>query len=316
MRPFSLFIHVLSTVRQLVCLLILPLGLSVLLTAQTLESVAEYPQAKNDQMIEVGDLLELTLKEDPLYTFSGKVSEDGSVDLPLLGERSVAGQTTQSTQLELSAELEKEHYWKATLAIRIVARAPAAIYVYGAVKEPGMVELPSSGQISIPRILSSVKGLTAWADIDSAYLVRTSAAGEEEKIPLNVRELLLSPASQGGLTFMKRDELFIPGLNGSVEGISLTSEPMEVIVVGQVGTPGVIKFAPGEAATLMRAVFKAGGLTRFAKGGAIKLIRYSDRQRTVEEVDLEVVIEEGFLEKDRLLLPGDMVIVPQKFINL
>jgi hypothetical protein len=36
----------------------------------------------------------------------------------------------------------------------------------------------------------------------------------------------------------------------------------------------------------------------------------------VELVDLEVVIEEGFLDKDRLLLPGDMVIVPQKFINL
>jgi len=212
--------------------------------------------------------------------------------------------------------LEEEHYWKATVELRILSHAPASVYVFGAVKEPGLIELPPSGELSVTQLLAAVKGLTSWADIDQAYIIRRLEDDREERVPANIREQLLGPAKSTGLQLRSGDELFVPGQSGAGEGILLSSEPLEVIVVGQVNAPGVIKFAPGEVATLMRAVFKAGGLTRFAKATELKLIRYAGNERTVEIVDLEVVIEKGFLDQDRQLLPGDMVIVPQKFINL
>ena len=267
-----------------------------------------------EPLIELGDTLQISLKEDASFHFQGPVGEGGQIDVPYLGERVVAGRSIESVQQELEQALEVDLYWDATVSVRILGHAPASIYVYGAVKEPGLVEMPNLEQLSISQVLATVKGLTTWADLENAYIIRKSPQGAEEKIPVNIRERLLEPAGEPVL--QSYDQLFIPGLNGSGEGSLLSSDPMEVIVVGQVGAPGVIKFAPGEGATLMRAVFKAGGLTRFAKGDAIRLVRYSGKQRSVELVDLEIVIEEGFLDKDRELLPGDMVIVPQKFINL
>ncbi|WPJ97733.1 SLBB domain-containing protein [Coraliomargarita algicola] len=310
--------------KGLLCIACIIVGCMFLHVSLSAQKVLDKPDSQvalsetptSTRVIEYGDLLQITIKEDAQFQFEGKVSEDGLINLPYLGERLVAGQSLQSLQRELANSLEEDLYWKATVVIRVLEQAPAAIYVFGAVKEPGLVDLPPTGQISMSQVLARVKGLTSWADLDNAYIMRRSASGDEEKIVVNIRELLLQPDAAREFTLKRRDELFIPGLNGAGEETLLTSDPTEVIVVGQVGAPGVIKFAPGESATLMRAVFKAGGLTRFAKGDAIKLIRYSGQERTVELVDLEVVIEEGFLDRDRVLLPGDMVIVPQKFINL
>ena len=75
-------------------------------------------------------------------------------------------------------------------------------------------------------------------------------------------------------------------------------------------------FAPGEERTLMRALFKAGGVTKFAKDKAVKLIRYlKDGERDVQMIDAQAIIEEGHLDQDIDLQAGDMLIVPQKMIN-
>ncbi len=88
-----------------------------------------------------------------------------------------------------------------------------------------------------------------------------------------------------------------------------------MIIVGQINAPGIQLFAPGEDATLMRAIFKAGGMTQFAQGNEVKLIRYRDNERTTQVVNINRVIEKGYLEEDVDLYSGDMIIIPQKFIN-
>jgi len=111
------------------------------------------------------------------------------------------------------------------------------------------------------------------------------------------------------------DVLFVPGLSGDTKGI-MTTDQCEIIVVGEVRASGIITFAPGEQRTLMRAIFKAGGFSKFANDKAVRLIRYGkDNKRTEQKVNAAVVMDDGFLEKDIELRPGDMVIVPQKMIN-
>jgi protein involved in polysaccharide export with SLBB domain len=87
-------------------------------------------------------------------------------------------------------------------------------------------------------------------------------------------------------------------------------------MAGEVGSPGIIRFGPGELRTLMRAIFKAGGFTQFAKKDAIRIIRYErDQSRSELVVDAEEIMDKGYLHKDIELQPGDMLIVPQKRVN-
>ena len=68
--------------------------------------------------------------------------------------------------------------------------------------------------------------------------------------------------------------------------------------------------------TLLRAVFKAGSFTRFAKKDKVRLIRYGQAgTREVTVVDVERIVDEGFLDEDVELQAGDMIIVDEKRIN-
>jgi len=90
----------------------------------------------------------------------------------------------------------------------------------------------------------------------------------------------------------------------------------EVIVLGQVETQGLLSFGGGEPMTLLRLILKAGGFSSFAKKNAVRLIRYdADGNRTERVIDAAEIFDEGRLEADVPLEPGDLVIVPQKAIN-
>jgi polysaccharide export outer membrane protein len=139
-----------------------------------------------------------------------------------------------------------------------------------------------------------------------------------QRINVNLKEIFATsyPESGKDVPLMDGDIVVVPGLNGELYQF-MSAADREVIVVGEVGSPGIVNFSAGELRTLMRAIFKAGSFTQFAKKTAVKVIRYDpDRTRREMQVDVEAIMEEGELHKDIELQPGDMVIVPEKKINL
>lgn len=279
-------------------------------------------QINQNTVIEIGDELQILLKEDAEFQFRGQVDSSGNITLAYLGEISAANFTLDEFKTHLQKLLLNQYYEKVTLSVSIIKLADTHVYVYGAVQEPGAIEVPGSGRISILQALAAVKGLTAWANPQGSYILKADQSGGQAKEPIDI-EAVLSQLSRKGLVLSQQgivylhagDELYIPGLNQDSNSELLMNAPREVIVVGQVNSPGIKLFAPGEEATLMRVIFKCGGLTPFAQGNKIKLIRYQEEGRSVQIVDVDRVIDKGYLEEDVSLKSGDMIIVPQKLIN-
>jgi protein involved in polysaccharide export with SLBB domain len=190
------------------------------------------------------------------------------------------------------------------------------VYVYGAVKTPGVLELPPTGQVTVMQLISEMGGLTSWADPDRAYILRQrNEEDDSERIPVNLTELFSESARQIFVPLEPGDIFFVPGIDGNTQQV-MTTDESEIIVVGEVNSPGIILFAPGEQRTVMRAIFKAAGFTKFAKSKEVRLIRYGkDGSRSEQTINVSAVIDDGFLDQDVDLLPGDMLIVPQKMIN-
>lgn len=299
--------------------LLLPL---VLLFSLTQGFSASPEQVSKDNVIEIGDQLQILLKEDANFQFRGPVDASGNITLIYIGEVKAAGLTLSKFKNYLEELLLEKFYNEVTLSVSITNQAETLVHVYGAVQEPGSIEVPGSGRISILQALGAVKGLTAWADPGESYILRTDESGGQIKEPIDIKAIL-GRLSEKGLVLSKQgvvylyagDELYIPGLNKDDNSEMITTTPREVIVVGQVNAPGIQFFAPGENATLMRAIFKAGGMTQFAQGRKVRLIRYQEAERSIQVVNIDRVIEQGYLEEDVDLSSGDMIIVPQKFVN-
>lgn len=266
--------------------------------------------------VRVGDLVNIVMTEDPEVAFHGEVDASGYITLPYIREFRIIGLTEESCAAALREKFTVDLYQQATLSVRIVRRAPGEVYVYGAVKTPGAVSLPQLGQLTILQAISRVNGITAWASPDRCVVTRFHpVTGNRDELPVNLVSAFREIGGPEDLKLLSDDVIFVPAANAELSQF-LSNEAFEVIVVGQVNSPGIVSFAPGETRTFMRALFKAGNFTRFAKKKAVRVISYGeDKKREVRTVDAELIIDDGFLEFDFELQPGDMIIVDEKIIN-
>ena len=83
-----------------------------------------------------------------------------------------------------------------------------------------------------------------------------------------------------------------------------------VRVVGAVSKPVSIPFRKGM--TVLDLVLEAGGLNEFASPQTAKLYRKSEEGTNVYPVYLKSIFEDGVLDSNFTLLPGDVVSVPER----
>jgi polysaccharide export outer membrane protein len=124
---------------------------------------------------------------------------------------------------------------------------------------------------------------------------------------------LLGDLQAAGLTvkqlqaeIQKRLEKYVTDVNVTV--ILVKPQYYKIYVTGKVNKPG--EFLVGQAPTVMRAISMAGGLTPFASPSNIVILRKAGDREDVFYFDYKSVSQGKSLEEDRLLLPGDVVVVP------
>jgi len=284
------------------------------------------PAALAEKALKAGDVVRISMQEDAEVHYEGEISAAGTVPLLYLGEVPIAGLAPKAVATKISAALCERNYNRATIQVSLVKAAvvtvappdPGKVHVYGAVGKPGLVALPTSGRLTLLRLISEVNGLSAWADPKAAFVLRqVPGNGPLERIPLDLSQLFAVETIASGASFLLQPEdiLCVPGLNrGDAELV--TVDQSEVIVVGEVKSPGIVRFASGERRTLLRAIFKAGGFTEYAKAKVVRLIRQApDGTRSEHSVNVADILSEGLLQNDIKIEPGDMLIVPQKIVS-
>lgn len=133
-----------------------PIDLSVL-ARRSLDSDLIYP----------GDLLDLTLltgaeTESP-EPLPYRVSPAGTLDLPVVGPVKVAGLTLTAAEEEVrKVSIERRVYRSPTVSLQVNSRESDRVRVVGAVKEPGVYELPRAGS-DLLAALTAAGGLSEEA---------------------------------------------------------------------------------------------------------------------------------------------------------
>lgn len=133
---------------------------------------------------------------------------------------------------------------------------------------------------------------------------------------------LLGAVKIGGLTIgdaqtaiadrYVKDEIFI---HPEVVLTVTTYAAKEVTILGQIGRQGKVPL-PAEMTTMpiVEAIAAAGGLTRIAKGDAVRVTRRDDQgnEQTVT-VNVDKMVEGRGADRETFLLqPGDVVFVPER----
>lgn len=145
-----------------------------------------------DHKLNPGDSLSYRVREDrddnlPPSTLT--VTDSGEVQLPLGGRVKATGKSTRQLTADIKSVLEREYYYHATVDLGLIAVARRAsrgrVYVSGAVKQTGSVELPLDSPLTASEAIYQMGGPVDFSNLKKARVMRKG--GPEKGIPVNVK---------------------------------------------------------------------------------------------------------------------------------
>lgn len=243
------------------------------------------------------DLLEIKVFESPELSQTVRVSEDGSISLPLLGRIEVQGLTKDAVEAKLAGLLEAKYLKNAQVSIFIKEYQSQQVAVIGAVEEPGTYELV--GRMSLLQVISQAGGLKENAS-NEILVLREGRSGNTATITIDLKDLLLNGNQRLNIPLMPHDVVNVP-----------VDQIIKVYVFGEVRNPGALLVKTSEKITLLQAIAQAGGTTEDASKSRIVVKRKDPR--TGKETETRVNIKDVIKGKkpDIVLREGDVVYVPE-----
>jgi polysaccharide export outer membrane protein len=253
--------------------------------------------ASGDYALGSRDLLEIRVFEIPELNLDRRVTDAGTIDLPMLGDFSVAGLTASQVRDKLEKMLTAKYVNRANVSVVVRDYANKPLSVLGAVQRPGTLNI--SGRMTLLQAISAAGGLTERAG-KTIYVMRGSDNGLSDTLEIGVDNLLHSPSSQWNVPLMPGDVVNVEAKRG-----------VRIFCLGAVKTPGALDFDGDDRLTLLSVIARAGGLTDKASS------KIHIKRRGPDGKDVEIVVSFSRVvsgkDPDPTLKSDDVVIVKESF---
>ncbi|HLH35405.1 MAG TPA: polysaccharide biosynthesis/export family protein [Alloacidobacterium sp.] len=251
----------------------------------------QQPTSAPNIAIGAGDLLNIVVFDTPELTTSARVSQDGDVNLPVLGTMKLAGLNTLAAARKIEDELRSRHLiLDPHVTVFIVEYASQGATVIGEVRTPGIY--PTLGTRKLLDMLSVAGGLQTTAG-KSVSIVHRNDPQHPVTIALQ---------SGPGTMYAQENPVILPG------DTIVVSKAGVVYVIGDVLKPGGFLIDNNTPISVMQSLSLAGGWDKTAALSKTKLIRKTQEGR--EEVDLDLKHVAYGSQADLSVRDGDIIFVP------
>lgn len=193
----------------------LALGLSACSNSAPIANIPRLPEAtlvrsiqntaQNEQLqalLRVDDTISVTVAREPgLSLASVRIADDGTVDVPYIGQMAAAGRAPREFAAEIQARLGKDYLSDPRVSVNIIEYASHTVVVEGAVGHPGQLTY-NKGTTLLGAIASS-GGPTRVAKLNQVAIFRVST-GERQVAVFDLNQVrsgkqsdpLLEPGDQ------------------------------------------------------------------------------------------------------------------------
>jgi polysaccharide biosynthesis/export protein len=236
-------------------------------------SLLSGPAWSQDYLLGPRDVLNITVYDHKDLETKVRVSEDGKITFPLLGELSVSGLSVQQLERKITTRLANGYIVDPHVGV-FVEEFRVVVYVTGEVNRPG--SYPYEEGMTAIKAISLAGGLTATAAEGKITVTRKGQGQPETTLVVGMHDLIRPD-----------DVLQIP-------------EKRWVYVTGEVKKPG--SYLYDDQMTILKAITLAGGLTDKAAPKRTEIIRKTEGKESTIRVTMEDSI-----------LPEDVIVVPESF---
>lgn len=272
-------------------------SLVVLLVAILAPAALRAQNVSGEYRVGPRDLLEIKVMEIPELNVERRVSDAGTISLPMVGDFPVSGLTAAEVRSGLGTLLKSKYVNRADVSVVIKEFGNKPISILGAVQRPGALNI--SGRWFLLQAISAAGGLTEAAG-RKIYILRKGEKGLSETVEVPTDDLLRGATQTWDIPIYPGDVVNVPARS-----------TVRIFCIGEVKTPGAIELSADDRITLLSVLSKAGGLTDKASK-KIRIKRRDASGRDVEYVSDYKRILAG-KDPDPVLKGDDVVVVKESF---
>lgn len=247
-----------------------------------------YAASSPDYIVGDGDLLRITVYDNPDLLTVVRVGGEGAILFPLIGQVKVDGLSVTSVAAKIEAMLAQGYIVSPHVSVFIEEYRSQRATIMGQVNRPGLYEL--KGYTTFLEVLSKAGDLTKDAG-DKAFIKRKAESADkmEKTIVIDLKRLVDRGDTSQDQPIIDGDSIYV-------------TKAGTFYVTGEVKKPDSYKIIE-EGTTVLKAITMAGGFTDKASTGRVKIIRkVNGKEELLERVKLDV-----------LILPDDVIVVPESF---
>lgn len=252
------------------------------------------------QKIGPDDLIGLSVYDSPELTRNIRVSNDGTIRLPLLRQRlSVAGLWPAEVETAVANALRQEGVMvEPVVTVNVAEYRSRPIKVVGAVKHP--VTFQAFGETTLLDAISRAEGLSD--DAGPEILVSKVQTGEDgksrtlvQRIPVKV--LIDAADPDSNLQLQGGEEIRVPDAG-------------RIYVVGNVKKPGAFPIKDSSETSVMRLLALSEGLLAYSSKTAYIYRKEASGGKNEIPIDLEKIVQRK--APDVSLVANDVLYIPDR----
>jgi polysaccharide biosynthesis/export protein len=157
-----------------------------------------------DYVLGTGDVLHISVWDEPQLTVTATVRPDGKISMPLLYDVSVAGMTPDGLQKSLADQLTR-FVRKPNVTVTVQEIHSRMVFITGEVQRPGAYPLLAS--MNVVQLVARSGGLTDFAKQKKIYVLR---ADKTTRVDVNYEKVLRGQASQQNVDLAPGDTVVVP----------------------------------------------------------------------------------------------------------
>ena len=226
-----------------------------ILMAILLSALAVPGLAANTDKLGAGDTVHITVFQQPDMTTDARITEHGSVQVPLVGSVKVNGMTTTEAADAIAEALKKGEYLKnPKVTVALTTLRSRQVSVLGLVVRPGLYPLDTA-DMKVPQVIAAAGGIAPGGS-ETVTIIRSGK-------PIPVNSLSKDFELQGG------DTVYV-------------DRAPQFYIYGEVVRAG--SYAVTDGMNVMQAIALGGGITHRGSERRIKL-RRAGADGQVQEFD-------------------------------